>query len=248
MLVWGAQEIAPVPANNPFTSPADVTRGKQLFGGHCAPCHGPGGEGGRGVSLVRPTLPRASNDSTLYTVIREGLPGTEMPSGWQLSDREVWQAAAFVRTLGRVTEEPVAGDGARGAQLFRTKGGCLKCHTVGTEGGALGPPLTEIGLRRAPSFLRKTLTDPAATAPDGFMRVDLVTRDGRHITGLRLTEDTFSIQVRDFSEGLHSFWKSDLAELKRSPKRTPMPGYATVFSPNEMDDLVAYLASLRGTK
>jgi putative heme-binding domain-containing protein len=248
VLALGAQEAKPVPAANPFKSAADVARGKQLFGGHCAPCHGPAGEGGRGVSLARATLPRASTDAALFTVVREGLPGTEMPAGWQLAEREVWQVAAFVRTLGRVAEENVADDRERGAQLFRAKGGCIKCHTVGTEGGSLGPPLNGIGLRRTPAFLRQTLADPAATLPDGFLRVDLVTNAGRRVAGIRLHEDTFSIQVRDFSEGLHSYWKSELTELKRNPKQTPMPGYGGVFSGSEMDDVVAYLASLRGAQ
>jgi len=248
VLALGAQEGKTVPADNPFRSAADAARGKQLFGGHCAPCHGPAGEGGRGVSLARPVLPRASNDAALFTVIREGLPGTEMPAGWQLAEREVWQVAAFVRTLGKVAEERVPGDRGRGAQLFRTKGGCLKCHAVGNEGGSLGPALSGIGLRRTPSFLRQTLADPAATVSDEFLRVDLVTRAGRRVSGIRLHEDTFSIQVRDFSEGLHSFWKSELAELKRNPKQTPMPGYGGIFNRSEMDDVVAYLASLRGAQ
>ena len=82
--------------------------------------------------------------------------------------------------------------------------------------------------------------------PDSFLQVRLVTTDGRRLTGVRVNEDPFSIQIRDFSDRLHSFWKSELAQLDKDWGRSPMPGYRDVFTAAELDDLVAYLVSLRG--
>src|SRR5712692_561537 len=79
-----AQDKKDLPAANPFSSPADVEQGKHLFGGQCAPCHGPAGDGGRGANLAQPNLPRAADDGALFTVIRYGLPGTEMPNSHQM--------------------------------------------------------------------------------------------------------------------------------------------------------------------
>src|SRR5262249_41615280 len=45
---------------NPYTTASDISQGKRIFQGHCAGCHGPGGEGGRGAILARPTLTRAT--------------------------------------------------------------------------------------------------------------------------------------------------------------------------------------------
>jgi len=90
-------------------------------------------------------------------------------------------------------------------------------------------------------------TAPRAVAvPDGFLEVQLVTRDGRRITGARLNEDAFSIQIRDLSNEFRSFWKEELIELKKEPGKSPMPGYTEVFTPKELDDVIAYLDSLRG--
>jgi len=233
--------------HNPYTSPADAARGKQLYGGHCAPCHGPAGEGGRGPNLAR-ALPRAATEAALFAVIRDGLPGTEMPRGSALDDREIWQVAGFVRSLGQTEAEKLPGSVANGARLFREKGACLKCHAVGTEGGGVGPPLTEVGLRRPAAFLRSTLADPAGTAPPDFQMVDLTTRDGRRVSGILLAEDTFSIQVRELSERPLSFWKQELSSVKRSRGKTPMPAYRGTLSDAELEDLVAYLASLRGAQ
>jgi cytochrome c oxidase cbb3-type subunit III len=236
-----------IPKQNPYQSEADVARGKQLFLGHCAPCHGPEGDGGKGARLARPVLPRAADDRALFRVLRGGIPGTEMPGAWEMIDHEVWQVAAFVRTLGRAAQdEPVTGDRGRGEQLVRAKGNCLHCHTVGREGGRMAPPLTDVGYRRSASFLRQTLLDPASTIPFDFLYVELVARNNKKVTGIRLSEDTYSIQVRDLSDNLHSYYKNELADIRRDRRHTPMPSYRGTFSDSEIGDVVAYLLSLRG--
>jgi cytochrome c oxidase cbb3-type subunit 3 len=253
IVVWMGAAMLPaqidpdyvVPKENPHTSPADVKRGQQLFLGHCAPCHGPKGEGGRGPFLARPRLRRAPDDEALFRLIRDGIPGTEMPAAWVMISKEIWQVAAYLRTLGRTAEEKVSGDRSRGEQLYRTKGNCASCHTVRGQGGTLGPDLSEIGDRRSASYLREALLEPEKTAPEGFLQVRIVTRDGRRITGVRLNEDTFSVQARD-AGGMHSFWKQDLKEYQKEPGQTPMPSYKDIFTPAELDDVVAYLVSLRG--
>ena len=73
-----------------------------------------------------------------------------------------------------------------------------------------------------------------------------VTKDGRRITGIRLNESTFSIQLRDLTDRFHPFLKSELAELRKEKGQSPMPGYKDLLTPAEVDDLVAYMASLRG--
>src|SRR5215831_16302047 len=90
LLAAGMQAQSPdekdIPERNPYQSEADVARGKQLFLGHCAPCHGPEGDGGKGANLARPVLPRAADDRSLFRVLRRGIPGTEMPGAWELID------------------------------------------------------------------------------------------------------------------------------------------------------------------
>ena len=235
------------PQENPYQSESDIARGKQLFMGHCAPCHGPAGNGGKGANLARPSLPRGADDPSLFRVIRNGIPNSEMPGAWEMIDHEVWQVAAFVRTLGRnATEEQVPGDRARGEQLVRTKGNCLHCHTIGREGGRMGPVLTDVGYRRTSEHLRRTLVDPKSTIPEGFVFVELTTKAKKRVSGIRLYEDTYTIQVRDLSDGLHSFFKSELAALNKDTARTPMPSFKATFSDSEMQDVIAYLVSLRG--
>ncbi len=75
-------------------------RGEILFRVHCAPCHGPKGDGGRGSNLAVPRLLRAPDDAALSSVIALGIPGTQMPAT-RMTDEENRQLVAFVRSLGR---------------------------------------------------------------------------------------------------------------------------------------------------
>jgi mono/diheme cytochrome c family protein len=76
--------------------------------------------------------------------------------------------------------------------------------------------------------------------------VRAVTRDGRTITGRRLNEDTYSVQLIDAQEELVSLVKEDLREYEPI-KKSPMPSYEGNLTREQMGDLVAYLASLKGT-
>ena len=240
-----AQDLElPTVSRNPFTNPADVDQGKKLYGGRCAGCHGPRGNGGKGANLATPSLAQAQSDLGLYRVIRYGIPESEMPPH-NMTQREIWQVAAYVRTLGALSEERAAGDAARGRALFSGKGGCLQCHAVGTEGGMVGPSLSDIGRRRGPGYLRRKLADSAGNVPDDFRTVQVTTRDGRKLNGVRLNEDSWSIQFRDLTGVLHSIWKQDLSDIQ-GVRKTPMPSYGNVLDDRELDDLVAYLSQLRG--
>jgi hypothetical protein len=76
--------------------------------------------------------------------------------------------------------------------------------------------------------------------------VELVISSGETIRGIRLNEDTFSIQVKDSSNEFHSFRKADLSELRKMRGKSPMPSYEHSLSAEELTDLVAYLAGLGG--
>jgi cytochrome c oxidase cbb3-type subunit III len=233
------------PGPQPKTTRKDLAEGQRVFGTQCSYCHGPKGEGGQGAVLAVPRLPHAPDDQTLFRVIREGIPGTRMPAS-ALSPAQIWQVAAFVRTLGHVAGSKSDGDARHGRQIFITKGGCAKCHTIGGHGGALGPDLTDIGDRRDAAELRTSLLEPDASVPLDFLRVRVVTKAGRSLTGVRINEDAFSIQIRDLSNQFHSFWKDELTDIVKDPKRSIMPSYQSILTTAELDDLLAYLESLQG--
>jgi putative heme-binding domain-containing protein len=247
-LFFAAAIAAARPGQDPIAALTadDLAQGKRLYVGQCALCHGIEGVGGRGPALNQPALRRAKDHQALYSVIRNGVAGTEMPAAWYMTDREAWRVVGYIRSLNRVEGAKPTGDAGRGRELYRAKG-CAVCHIIRGEGGASGPELTEIGARRSAAYLREALIDPAASAPEGFLVVSVVTRAGRNIRGARVNEDSFTIQLRDDENRFHSFRKNELRSLKKEFGVSTMPSYKTLAA-TELDDLIAYLASLGGAK
>ncbi len=236
------------PTRNAARKPNDLAPGKKLYNNQCALCHGIGGTGGRGPALNQPKLSHAPTQAALLKVIQQGIPGTEMPDFWSLNNDEARQVAAYVRSLGRIAAVKLPGNAARGQQLFETKGNCLACHVVRGTGGVAGPELTEIGLRRGAAHLRAAVLDPNAATPEGFLLVTVTTASGQRVRGVRLNEDPFTLQLRDANNRFHSFRKADLQDLKKEFGVSTMPSYQDAFTAAELDDLIAYLASLRGER
>jgi putative heme-binding domain-containing protein len=227
-------------------TPGDLDQGRRLFGAHCARCHGVGGTGGEGPSLNRPTLRRATSDQALFDLLRAGVPERGMPGTWQLSDGELWRLAGYARSLGSVEEVVLAGDPARGRDLFEST--CVDCHMIAGQGGSLGPDLSDVGARRGARFLYEHVSNPGPTVAEEYLMVRVTTRDAHQVRGMRVNEDAFTLQLRDMSNRFHSFEKAALTEWVKEPGQTFMPAYARRLSRAELEDLVAFLAGLRGEK
>ena len=149
------------------------------------------------------------------------------------------------RSLGRQPMEKVTGDRVVGEALFRGKAGCLGCHTVGFQGGRMGPVLSGIGASRGTAYLRQTLLDPESRERKDFGFVEVSLKGGTRVRGLRVNEDTQSLQLRDLSGNLHSYWKDELAEINYLFGKTPMPSVRALLNDAELNDLIAYLTTLR---
>ena len=223
---------------------AEMEQGRRLFESQCGSCHGPFGNGGKGANLAQPRLHRATDDQALLNIIRRGIPGTEMPGSF-LTPTQVSSIATYVKTLGRVEPEQIPGDRSRGEELYSSLD-CVVCHTLGGEGGILGPALDEIGATRSAAHLRESLMEPGASVPNGFLLLLVATDDGRSVDGVRVNEDAFSVQFRDFSGNLHSFWKHELQTLEKRWQISPMTSYEARLTPEQTDDLISFLVSLKG--
>jgi putative heme-binding domain-containing protein len=151
-------------------------------------------------------------------------------------------AFLFLLPLGAQTN---TGNAAAGKVIFDGKGGCSACHSIGDRGASLGPDLGDIGIRRSAKSLRLSLIDPDAEIAKEYYTVVVVPKSGAAVQGLALNEDDLSIQIRDVNGNPRSFLKDDLKTSWRE-QRSLMPSYATRLSGVEIDDVVAYLRSLKG--
>lgn len=218
-----------------------------MFRIYCAPCHGIQARGGRGPDLTRGTYFAGENDSDLYRIIANGVPGTEMPSfSDEMSQDTIWRLVAYIRSTTRHDTAAVTGNAASGEKLFWGKGGCGQCHRVGTKGGHLGPELTREGRQRSLAYLRESIISPNADLTPGYATIKVVTRDGKIIIGVQKGFDNFSAQLMDAGEKFYSFEKENVTSMEREFRSLMPDNYGKMFTSSEIDDLLAYLSSLRG--
>jgi putative heme-binding domain-containing protein len=238
----GAQERSDV-IRNPFATPEDVAAGELSFRSQCAACHGRDASGAAGPSLTNGTFRHGSSDEALFATITKGVPGTPMV-GFKLDGREVWQLISFLRSANVAKGAGQArGNLDSGAQIFNNHG-CAQCHTAGKPGGFAGPDLTEIGSRRTLAQLQTALLDPDAEVDPDYWSLQARTKTGEMINAIRMNEDTDSFQIIEPSGRLRSIWKADLASYE-IVRTSPMPSFKGKLTASELQDLVAYLASLR---
>jgi putative heme-binding domain-containing protein len=224
--------------------PADIEYGSRVYAAQCAVCHGATGDTVNGVDL-KGRIRRAGADFELMALISTGIPGTAMPA-FKFSTAEMTGIVAYVRNMKDFNSAKVAlGDPARGKAIFEGKGKCATCHRVNGRGPRLAPDLSDIGTTRTAATLHNVVVDPNGATQFQNRNVRAVTKDGKVVTGRRLNEDTYSVQLIDEQERLVSLSKDDLREYTVA-KTASMPAYKNTLSASEISDVVAYLLSLKG--
>jgi cytochrome c oxidase cbb3-type subunit 3 len=226
---------------------SDIQYGAQIFATQCTACHGTSGDQIPGVNFRAGQFKRVVSDNDLRATITNGVPGTAMQP-FAFGASELTGIVSYLRNMGSFDARGLmVGNAANGQALFIGAGNCANCHAVNGKGPRVAPDLGDIGSLRTAELLHRTLLDPAASMLPANRSVHAVTKDGKVISGRRLNEDTYTVQLIDEQERLVSLTKSDLREFTVL-KTTPMPSYKDKFSAQELADLEAYLLSLKGVK
>jgi putative heme-binding domain-containing protein len=232
---------------------AALEEGQALFRGLCSGCHGGAGRGGKGPDLTDNRWIHGDKDEDIARVIREGVPKTTMKRlGESLKDEQIAKLILYIRSLARAPGEStwqpyIKGDAEAGRKLFfdtQSKAQCSKCHSVNREGGRVGPALDRIANRRSPEYIMESILDPSKDIDPDYEAVTVVTVKGKTITGLRINETNFSIQLREENGKFHSFQKSELDSVTVLKKSLMPENMAEVLTVKELHDLFAFLMTL----
>jgi len=89
-----------------------------------------------------------------------------------------------------------------------------------------------------------SLVDPSADIAENYGGVTVVTAEGKRVTGVRVNEDTFTVQLRKTDQAFALFDKAKTKEVIHETKSL-MPAY-THLSAADLQNLIAYLSTLRG--
>jgi putative heme-binding domain-containing protein len=133
------------------------------------------------------------------------------------------------------------GDIGRGRRIFfGEKVACSSCHTIGTEGGHVGPDLSNLVFRDYASVLKDIREPSAALNPDHLASTVELT-DGESVTGILTESGGDRIIVVDASASVRAFPKSQVKTIKPSAVSLMPEGLDKAIPPDQFRDLLTYL-------
>jgi putative heme-binding domain-containing protein len=90
----------------------------------------------------------------------------------------------------------------------------------------------------------ESVLQPSKEIAPEYEAVAVATKEGRILTGLRINETNFAIQLREENGRFHSLLKRDLDEVKVMKKSLMPENFADLLTVKELHDLFAYLMTL----
>ncbi|QDT03553.1 Cytochrome c [Rubripirellula lacrimiformis] len=137
------------------------------------------------------------------------------------------------------------GDARAGQKLFAQH--CSACHRIDSVGTNVGPDISD-SRTKSPEVLLVSILDPGAAIDANFLQYNVLTVDGRVISGL-LIDETADAMTLALKGGERSVISRDDIETVTSPGISLMPeGFEQSITVDQMSDLLSYLKNWRYLK
>src|SRR5579859_284304 len=114
---------------------------------------------------------------------------------------------------------------------------------VGGKGSPIGPDLSTVAHDMTVAELQEALAQPGSRIAPGYELVQVELRSGKIVRGFARGRSQFDIQVEGLDGELHAIQQSEIARIRQEKGSLMQPVKA---SAEETQNLVAYLASLKG--
>jgi putative membrane-bound dehydrogenase-like protein len=135
------------------------------------------------------------------------------------------------------------GNGREGRNIFlyNSTAQCVRCHSIGGEGGSVGPNLQEIGNTLSREQILQAMIEPSARIAPGYGNIALTLTDGQEVTGVLMKETEEELTLKtSAAEPL----KVPISRIKsRENYPSGMPPMGAILSKREIRDLVEFLAN-----
>ena len=219
---------------------------QKLYATHCAVCHGAEAHGGEyGPPLVGNSGLQGKPLAWIHDVIHHGIPSGGMPA-FDLPGTELDDLASLVMSFNQPAGKiPLAGNPSQGEQYFFGAGRCSSCHMVNGRGSAIGPDLLSVARELTAEQMREALVEPSARLAPGYTPVTVRLRNGQLLHGFARSRSSFETVLQD-SQGQSHLLANDEIRSLQEDSQSPMPAVAA--TPEQLQDLLAYLSGLTGVK
>jgi putative heme-binding domain-containing protein len=182
------------------------------------------------------------SDAGIFEAIKNGIAGSAMPASG-LQTFETWKIVAYIRSLRATASDAfVAGDVVRGERIFWEKGRCGTCHMIRGRGGISGPDLSNVGGERTLAAIRDSLAKRKLQIPRGYQPVEVITVDGRKLTGIAKNDNNFSLQLLDSQDRLQLLTSEEWTKVTYQAQSLMPNNYGMALQSSELQDLLAFLS------
>tara|TARA_R110002096_G_scaffold182022_3_gene359784 strand:- start:30 stop:2702 length:2673 start_codon:yes stop_codon:yes gene_type:complete len=139
------------------------------------------------------------------------------------------------------------GDATEGGAVFqRPELTCVACHQIENVGGIIGPALDTVGSGLTADLLIESVLWPHRQLKEGYFGVAITTKSGEALFGYREKEEDGVYYLRDTASGeIKLIPRVEISKEQQVGSLMPA-GLTNGLSREELRDLIAYLASLKG--
>lgn len=149
----------------------------------------------------------------------------------------------FVRQLA--AEASASGNAKRGAAIFqRADLGCITCHSVGGQGGTIGPALDTIGSGQPLDFIIGAVLEPNREVKESYEAIEVTTKDGETHQGFRVRSDNLELVMRDVALNRELRLRKDQIAEQRDRGSLMPTGLVDPLTREELRDLFRFLSEL----
>jgi len=243
----------------PAADPAQIERGKALYGVQCTFCHGADARGGEGgPNLWRSVVVLNDiNGEMIAPVVQNGRPDQGMPK-FDMNNSQISDIAAFLHTFnagGRdvVRNAPpnvLVGDAKAGEAYFKAT--CAPCHSITGDLKGIGAKVPD------PKTLQQTWLMPSTGRGGGFgagpaaatnvppKTVTVTVSPGRKYEGQLERIDDFTVTLLDSAGVSRTFARNgDKPAVEVHDPLKPHKDLLGSYTDKDIHNVTAYLATVK---
>jgi len=241
----------------PPGDPAQIERGKTIYGISCRGCHGADLRGGDmgGPNLLRTQTALLDKDGELIVPVIQGSRQSTGMSAVQMSPADAKAVAAYLRSvvatigrqgmppsIGREAPSVVVGDAGAGREYFAAK--CSGCHSATGDLQGIAGRISD------PKTLQNTWVAGGARfgrGPGARNSTAVVTLDsGERVEGRLVRIDDFLVTVALSDGSSRTFRRDgDVPKVEVQDPRKAHMDLLSVYTDKDMHDVTAYLVTLK---